>query len=349
MLKKRRADISIIRIISMVMIILCHITRFYTFIPGSQFYGEFFNVGVEVFFCLSGFLYGGKTIDNFVEWIRKRIQKIWIPVFLVVLADLLVLYFAFGIKTDAITSVVYLLNLQGLLFVDWSVFSNIYSEITNLGPLWFTTIIMICYLLTPAFQKLRNCINKKENSKTRYLIIVIVTYFICFLLKLKTGVVLFYFADYFTGYVLANFSLDKKDYKKYSVPIFFIIVIALFAIRALLKNILNGNELYSCLVLTGHSFIGAGFMISGMELNKKYDALFTKISSLKVVQFFDDSSFYIYLAHGIFCFGVTNYYNKMNLAAASLLFVFSTLAVSELLSLTTNALNKGIDKLFLKK
>lgn len=61
----------------MLMIILCHIFQFYNCILAW-----WFNVGVQIFLCVSGFLYGGKNIDNVTQFYTNRIKKILVPYYL---------------------------------------------------------------------------------------------------------------------------------------------------------------------------------------------------------------------------------------------------------------------------
>lgn len=50
--------ITIIRSFAMVVIILCHYCDYF---EGVEFLSQLFNVGVPIFFIISGFLYGQKT------------------------------------------------------------------------------------------------------------------------------------------------------------------------------------------------------------------------------------------------------------------------------------------------
>lgn len=107
--------------------------------------------------------------------------------------DFFVLAYFFDTYSDAITTFVYLMNLQGLLFINWDFFNNHFREVTNLGPLWFTAIIMGCYLLIPFFQILRKKMQTKKNKVVIYEVLLCFLYISCFILKLMTHTVLFYF------------------------------------------------------------------------------------------------------------------------------------------------------------
>ena len=64
--------------LSMLMIISCHIMQYY-----DCELAWWFNVGVQIFLCISGFLYGQKNINNVTDFYNKRLKKILIPYYLV--------------------------------------------------------------------------------------------------------------------------------------------------------------------------------------------------------------------------------------------------------------------------
>ncbi|MBR4723604.1 MAG: acyltransferase family protein, partial [Clostridia bacterium] len=61
--------ISVIRVFAMFLIVLCHIS--YTY-GKFAFIGQVFNVGVDVFFIVSGFIYGQKQIECTYKWVKNR-------------------------------------------------------------------------------------------------------------------------------------------------------------------------------------------------------------------------------------------------------------------------------------
>ena len=73
--------------IVMLMIITCHVMQYYDF-----FLAWWFNVGVQIFLCLSGYLYGWKKIENIIEFYRKRLLKILVPYYLTLFSFSLVQY-----------------------------------------------------------------------------------------------------------------------------------------------------------------------------------------------------------------------------------------------------------------
>ena len=67
----KNAAIEYIRVIGMVLILLCHFSQYY----GSDL-ALWFNVGVQIFLIVSGFLYGSKEIEDPVAFIGKQFKKI---------------------------------------------------------------------------------------------------------------------------------------------------------------------------------------------------------------------------------------------------------------------------------
>lgn len=153
---KKHSEISILRTLSMFSIVLCHIIGYYSFIPSHNYLSQVFNVGVEIFFLMSGYLYGTKIIPRFFTWYKERIRKIYIPALIVIVIDIIVLTVVYSSKYSFCTIIVYLTNLHGVLHIYPTFFSSYITKIDNLGPLWFTTIIMICYLMVPLLQKAKN-------------------------------------------------------------------------------------------------------------------------------------------------------------------------------------------------
>ena len=328
----------------MLMIVLCHIIKFYTFIPGSQIYGQFLNVGVEVFFAMSGYLYGRKNISDFKGWIKKRIQRIWVPIAILVLVDYFILVSIFGETIPVTTLMVYLLNLQGLLFVSSDFFGKFFSAIPNLGPLWFTTIIMICYLLLPLFQRFRDKCTKRANKKTIYIVCIISLFCVSLLIQAMTHTTTFYIFVFLSGYLLADLKIENTDYSRTKVVSLVVTISALILTRVVLRRFIDGTALYSLLVSIEHSIMGISLLCLGIELGKKFKKLFERIGHSAVVYLLDGASFYIYLVHGIFCAGITSIYGKVNLVLASIIFIAATLICAKILWVLTDLINGRINQ-----
>lgn len=123
--------ISIVRIAAMFSIVLCHIFQAYDNPLAWRF-----NVGVQIFFVLSGYLYGHKVIDNWLKWFWNRVKKLYIPCFIYCLVALSVLPFV---------------TQQPVTIYDYLTI----RAVDGLSHLWFMKAIFLCYLITPVLSYLR--------------------------------------------------------------------------------------------------------------------------------------------------------------------------------------------------
>ena len=69
---QKNYGISLLRFIAMIFIVLCHFFQYY----GVEL-AWWFNVGVPMFFCISGFLYANKRIESTIDFIGKNLQKFY--------------------------------------------------------------------------------------------------------------------------------------------------------------------------------------------------------------------------------------------------------------------------------
>ena len=131
--------LSVIRVFAMVLIVSCHIAQCY-----ELQIAFLLNIGVQIFFFMSGFLYGRLDITGSpFSFYKKRFVKVYLPYY-IILAIVIVIYAVFRLyKFNAKQILLYLLNLQ------W--FS---TPIDGLNHLWFLTVLMVGYLLTPWVKRL---------------------------------------------------------------------------------------------------------------------------------------------------------------------------------------------------
>lgn len=131
--------LSIIRVLAMTLIVACHMTQYY----GLRI-AFLLNVGVQLFFFMSGFLYGKLDMPEspFVFY-KKRFLKVYLPYILWTFI-IVVVYSVFGLYHVTVKQIFfYLLALQ------WFT-----TPIEGLNHLWFLTVLMICYVVTPWVKRL---------------------------------------------------------------------------------------------------------------------------------------------------------------------------------------------------
>lgn len=127
--------VSLIRMIAMLLIITCH------FMQAMDIeLAWWFNVGVQIFLCISGWLYGSRRIAEVTSFYHRRFIKILVPYYIV--------YVTFGLATFlfAKTSFDVLSFIRGLF---------INATIQGAGHLWFAPTVLMCYVLIPGLQAYR--------------------------------------------------------------------------------------------------------------------------------------------------------------------------------------------------
>lgn len=277
----KNAAVGYARLLAMVMILLCHYFQFF-----GQELAWWFNVGVQIFFIVSGFLYGQKDINDPVAFIQGRCKKILIPfwLYLVGVTIYLILFDRKAIST---------INVIGA-------FSGA-KPYSGVEHLWFIPYIMFCYLITPLLGSLRVRI-KKQTTFVRWLGIIL-SVLVAEVFQRLYG---FYFRPsrvfcYIIGYFYAVQLNDwSGDTKKQRLSSYTAIVIALSVnmVRVYFKyccgSRFTGMALSAFALFEQYSHIALGFAIfvGCLELFRyaKYNVF---------LEFGDKYSFYIYIVHHI--------------------------------------------------
>lgn len=310
---KRNPVISLSRICGMLLIVLCHVVVCYNVPMGSALSG-FFNCGVELFLLISGYLFGQRIIDDWGAFYSKRFRTVSIPAIItsvLVMAALLIV--RQPLEWQSI--VAYLLDAEGLLFLNWDfVTSNLFNEILSLGPLWFTTIIMLCYLLIPLLQRVAHL------NSIRYILFIIiglVIVIICPFIHLE------YFFVFSIGYFAGKIDvLDKIGSRE------FIFFTGLFILSLLFRigvhHYFGSSPLYARLTVIPSTISGAWFIALFAYINGASPEKTKLFTSSRAIQLCDKYSYYVFLSHGVFCMGTFNLYSRFSLPVASLLFLVFT-------------------------
>lgn len=322
---KKNPAVVCCRTASMILIVLCHIVSYYSFIPGHQFLPLVFNVGVHSFLLISGYLYGGKTITDWKSWFYKRWKTVAMPALCMSIIVLLITLFSDDRPTPLSTAL-YLLNLQGLGFLVPG-FYRYFSEITALGPLWFITVIMLCYCLVPVLQKLRSGVCGVRHGVT----VTVAAVMAAFAAYWATGFNTMYFMTFALGYGMsARGTLDKGGFFRYATVS--CVMVAAQACRLILRAVIDGSPLYQCYTELSQMTLAIWILYTFFRLAELFPDVIGKVAQNSVVSMADGYSFYIYLTHYCFCAGEWNVFARTdNLLLASLLFAAATLTAAVLL------------------
>ena len=332
----RNPVITLSRVLGMLFIVTCHIIKYYTFIPMHESLGQFFNCGVDLFLFISGYLYGGKVVNRFGKWYFKRYLTVSLPAVIISIIVIVALFIVGeGVSVNSI--IAYCLDLEGILFLNWNL-TFLFREILSLGPLWFTTIIMICYLLVPALQMF----SRKIKVSFRFIILFSVLGAVISI-SISSVISVFTLLVFAIGYFCGKINLlDKMN------NAFFIIYSGLFfaAIigRLILRKMADGTFIYSSYVSVSHFILGTWFIVAFAFIKSKNPSAIIKIAGSSVVRTLDSYSYYVFLVHGVFCMGVFNLYEKLPLPLATVLFVLATVLFAVILKLISQAISRPLLK-----
>lgn len=103
--KQESSAISHLRVLAMLSIVVCHFMQ-----ALNNQWAWVLNIGVQIFLFMSGFLYGHKHIDNWLNWFEKRITRVYIP-FLLFFVAIIPLYAVSGLISLK-SIIIYMLDLQ---------------------------------------------------------------------------------------------------------------------------------------------------------------------------------------------------------------------------------------------
>ena len=274
----------------MTMIIVCHFFQYY----GNPL-AWWFNVGVQVFLFISGYLYGQKTKIDPIPFIKKNFYKILLD-FLVYIG--ITYLFLVLILQESISLK---LLLKQVLCIGY---------LPGLKHLWYIPCILLCYLLTPFFSEIDCYLRKQDRFYLFKLALILFCVQVIGLYYTRNinsvWIICYAFGFYFSRYFVRN----KKENVFYAISIVLCIILNLLIATSfggyLLStlNIYKGSLLYSLIDNYGHIFLGVTiFTIIYKAIPSK--VLVTKPIIL-ILGMSDKYSYDIYLVHQFLIFGSTN-------------------------------------------
>jgi peptidoglycan/LPS O-acetylase OafA/YrhL len=240
-----------------------------------------FNVGVQIFLCMSGFLYGWhKDIKNGETFIIRNFKKVLLDYYLYLL-PVIPIYLIFAPH--------YLSSVK----IIGSIFGS--TNIDGLKHLWYVPYILFCYLITPILLKIN------EILKNKRAIIFIIT--IILLLAVNQAVITLY-VKYFTAawincYLIGFFGakLIKRGFSLNSIVGLLIpVCIALNAVK--IRSPESGSlfiEQYA------HAALGVSLFFCLFSLLKKIDGDNRRL--MKLLNWTDRYSYDVYIVHHVYILG----------------------------------------------
>lgn len=329
-LKKQDKSITILHVLGMAMILLCHIfqeTGFFTL-------GEIFITGVPLFLFVAGYLSGKKKITNNLLWIGKRTVRLLLPYYILIIS-LFCIYEATKLADVSLFQWVFcLVNLQGLNYTVWKFDS--YGAVAGIGPLWFLTTMMFAYFLTLILNKFRD-VNLNKWQRIILILIVLLLQFAGVCIGIQPNYLIVYALGYFTG--VKGVRRDGKYYLIISA----IMVIAT-VIRFGLRSIVDGANFYDrYYALISSNAIAIWIFYTIFYFESKLPRIYA-IAGKRWFLFIEAISFYVYLVHYLFLrspFAPINYVNGF-VVSTLLMLIFTFILSVALWALTEKVIIKYI-------
>lgn len=284
-----------LRVAGMVSILLCHFVQ-QSQNPYLNMSAQFFNIGVELFMILSGFLFGirGGVIDA-KKWYLKRIKRIFVPyeIFVVLL---FVIHAVCGLNLLDMDWIWLALGLQG------SVVGVLGAEQT-----WFITPLLLCYAITPLLDRYIT----PQRTKPQVISIVCVAVGIKLLWAIPESPVyrtlLSLISEYIVAFVVGRF-FEKLTFSEGKAVAAFTVMCVTFGMRLAARHFFDGTVFYER-IACGYTQSLAAFCIFYL-----FAVVFQNVQPPKWASFIGKISFEVYLVHYMFCvgpvrlFGLTPYW-----------------------------------------
>ena len=324
-------SISLVRFIATVAIIICHI---FQYLDIELMW--WFNVGVQIFLCMSGYLYGRKgLIDNDFTFYKKNLSKV------------LINYYVVTVPMFIVTTVFVAKSFSGTTFMQF-LFTK--ASIPGGEHLWYIPYCIICYLITPILSRFFEA-NKDKHITLKFIILgfcvaaVIELFFQFFVAA--------WFICYMLGYFLGHLSLKGKTKLYNTICLIAIIVaIALNTVQIIVDYIIEvdftDTSRYYYLKMCRYAHVGLGTSLF-LLLKKFFTAIFSKSLPKPIITFCrcsDKYSYDIYLVHQFVILGPLTLMALTPMLPLNIIIILAIIIASAItVNLISNLLRKRINKL----
>ena len=316
-------SISFIRLVSTVLIITCHFMQYF-----GNGLAWWLNVGVQIFLCMSGYLYGKRDkISDDMAFYRNNFIKILADYYVVIIPVILLYNIFFPQYISIMTAVKALLT---------------YGTVLGGEHLWYISYCLFCYLMTPF---LFRYFKRGKHIVRSFLVLSI-------LAIAMTETFFKYFNSawifcYILGFFLGNISSRESEiYRRIS----FLVVVGAVLFNSfrvlqdyLLKLEFNGTaaSVYGKLCSYAHVFLGVAlfitlkFVFSRVLMNGCPDSI------KSVCLYTDKYSYDVYLVHQFFIHGPLSLMaftsnTVLNMGLIMVIILFCAVAVNQVAALIKN-------------
>ena len=302
-------SISCVRLVSLLLIVTCHIMQYCDFVLAW-----WFNVGVQIFLCISGYLYGQRSISDIPAFINKRLKKILVPYYLT-FVTVAILQFIFVRERIDLNRFV-----GGLLLKKF---------LSGGEHLWFVPVIIICYAVLILLDRFKEKYVKNSDSFFIFSVVSVVVALVVF------GLVFSYYkTDCIICYIL-GYCLGVNDTGKYIPYTFNVVLFSFFAIignglqiyfNYIRKIVIPQGiiELYRVFLLCNHVTLG---IILFIVLKFLFDKVQFRPKMLAFLDKTDNYSYEVYLVHQFMILGPFSLMKIMGFMPINIFIIFLMIVV----------------------
>lgn len=323
--------IDLIRISGALLIFLCHACNESGNLIGGML-GQLFNVGVPIFFVLSGYLHSLKDAPvHILRWYAKKLQRLIVPLYVF----LTFLFIVYGINGHPIDNTVWLQTVIPICGLTQ-------NYISGCGQLWFLTHLLICYLITPPLQR-----THQVAIKPWLLIAVWIS--VAVLLAYSVPQIWCTLWNSLFNYCMGFYVMPKLLEKRRRYALLVLNAAAACALRLIFRAALDETPFYNTVATEICSIILAGSIFiflyqMGLDLEKG-----TSVSVHKAASEMSKRTYEFYLSHYIFLSGWLRIRISGNVWIDAIVSFILALILAEMIFAGKRVIEKGVRKICLSQ
>lgn len=280
-MNSKNKSLQLIRIISMLSIVTCHIL-----INSKNMIiynlSHFFDVGVFVFLILSGYLYSDKEIRSGKDFFKRKFTKLILPVYI------------YGIIVISLSNITIYSKIKNIAVVLTNT-ESIFKTTNGINHLWFITIILVCYSFLILLKKNTKILDNIYN----YIPFILMSIFLLLsFVNARIASIFIYLLTFYIGMII------KKDCvkKKHTVFISSMVAITSILIRVIFKFLMDETIFYNIIISNiTHMMLAGSLFVILFTLFEKFKYCKQKIN--KCIDYIDSITYYIYITHYSFLVG----------------------------------------------
>lgn len=318
-MNKRDMSITYIRVLAMFMILICHIANH----TGIGSIAQLFQVGVQIFLLISGYLCAMHNPESALYWLVQRVKRVFVPIWLFYIFVILACFMTNS--TIHINEVI--IGAAGIYGITQIIPTITLPSIQGMQHLWFITPLFLSYIITSFIYHIKRNKNTKVNRLYAVGILVILQ-FLFAMIEVRIDFIIIFFI----GYACYRLSDSQSKYAAIISNIVACIFMGLRVFCSLNESLsLSKGYLFFIIPICYNAMALAIFydvrkMVQCVKINKlmsRLNRIFTHLDSI---------SYEVYIVHYIFIEGVLGIYAmKQSLLINTMLFMLMSFAAAEIL------------------